>query len=40
LPPLDTSALPASLMGIVVRCLDRDPAGRPTAAEVEKAFSG
>ncbi|MGH7297263.1 MAG: protein kinase domain-containing protein [Polyangiaceae bacterium] len=38
-PPLDTTALPAALRPIVVRCLDRDPARRPTAAEVEVALA-
>ena len=37
-PPLDTTGLPASLTTIVLRCLDRDPARRPTAAEAERAF--
>jgi hypothetical protein len=38
-PPLDVAALPPSLASIVVRCLERDPALRPTAAEVEQAFA-
>lgn len=37
-PALDTTGLPAPLTAFVLRCLDRDPARRPTAAEAEKVF--
>jgi serine/threonine-protein kinase len=37
-PPLDTTGLPVSLTTVVLGCLERDPARRPTAADAERAF--
>ena len=38
-PPFDVTGLPSSLTSVVLRCLERDPALRPSAAEVEQAFA-
>jgi serine/threonine-protein kinase len=38
LPPLESSAIPPALRLLVTRCLEVDPALRPTAAEVAAAL--